>query len=335
MLTEASTRNLPDAWSGALSVERAEAWIEERDRESPTLLVIEKHSQQPIGLVMLFAASTDGGAEVDLRIGYLFAEQAWGQGLATELVAGLADWARSQPSIRTLTGGVAPANPASARVLVKNGFETVAKSDDGEVTYQLSVDHGTEWDRYAAAWDQDEGARAYAAAAFDSLRITLASRTVSLGGAHVCDFGCGTGLLTERLAGTASRIDAVDASRKMLDVLQAKIDRHGWSNVTTSTEIPAPPAVYDLIVCSSVCSFLDDYPAAVRRLTSLLRPGGLFVQWDWERDDDAESDGLTRGEIRDALASAGLESIAVATGFDIRVDGQPMRPLMGHGQRHQ
>ena len=68
------------------------------------------------------------------------------------------------------------------------------------------------WDEYAADWDDDPDVRAYAAAAFQSLIDVLDSQGAHLEGAVVCDFGCGSGLLTEHLAGPARRVDAVDTS---------------------------------------------------------------------------------------------------------------------------
>ena len=76
---------------------------------------------------------------VNLGGGYLFDEAVWGNGLASEVVGGLVGWARSQPRIQTLTGGVTRSNPASARVLAKNGFELIGGLDDAELIYQLSV----------------------------------------------------------------------------------------------------------------------------------------------------------------------------------------------------
>ncbi|MCH8334286.1 MAG: class I SAM-dependent methyltransferase [Proteobacteria bacterium] len=37
---------------------------------------------------------------------------------------------------------------------------------------------------------------------------------------------------------------------------------------------------FDLVVASSVCSFLPDYNSTLRDLSSALKPGGLFVQWE-------------------------------------------------------
>lgn len=139
ILTEGSTTALPDSWQGDFSVERANAWIKERDRESPTLLGIERTSGRAVALVIVHEIALDDSA-VDVRIGYVLAEAAWSRGLATELVGGLVKWARTQPSVHTLTGGVDTANQASIRVLVKNSFELVGVGEHGDATYQLRVD---------------------------------------------------------------------------------------------------------------------------------------------------------------------------------------------------
>lgn len=335
LLTAASTRSLPDSWRGDYSTERARDWIDERDAESPTLLVVDRRSAESLGLVML-ADVPAAESSIDLRIGYLFAETAWGKGFATELVAGLVGWARPHRSISTLTGGVAADNPASARVLVKNGFIAIDGADhEGEETmYQLDVESASEWDDFADGWDDDEAARAYAAAAFESLETMLEQQGATIDDTRICDFGCGTGLLTERLADRAAEVIAVDSSPKMLDVLRSKVDQQGWSNVRPAPVPPTADEGLDLIVCSSVCSFLDDYATTVRDLAELLRPGGRFVQWDWERDEsDVDGHGLTGSEIQNALSAAGLDNVSVAVGFEVVLGEQMMRPLMGHGRR--
>ena len=45
----------------------------------------------------------------------------------------------------------------------------------------------SEWDDYAEGWDDDEAARAYARAAFDSLRAMAVQHDVALDGARVGD----------------------------------------------------------------------------------------------------------------------------------------------------
>lgn len=192
--------------------------------------------------------------------------------------------------------------------------------------------HDTDWDQHAEDWDQRDATRAYASAAFSSLQEIAGSRDVALAGAKVLDFGCGTGLLTEQLVSAGAAVHGVDTSPAMLDVLNRKARQYGWRSVHTSTELPTSTELFDLVVCSSVCSFLDDYPGAVEELVALLRPGGLFVQWDWERTGD-DPGGLSKQEIGYALDRAGLLEVSVKVGFVVTIEDHTMSPLVGYGQR--
>ena len=129
---------MPPEWHGDFDQIRATRWIEERDAESPTLLVLDRENRHAIGFVMLFEGGDEDSADVDVRLGYVLAEAVWGRGVATELVAGLVEWARSQPEIASLSGGVASGNEPSARVLRKNGFEPSEEST-GEQMFALRL----------------------------------------------------------------------------------------------------------------------------------------------------------------------------------------------------
>lgn len=333
LLTPATTVGLPPTWHGEFTDERARAWIEEREADSTTLLVTDKASREPIGLLILAAVPADGTLPADdatdLRIGYLINETWWGRGIATELVAELVDRARSDPDIVSVTGGVDPSNGASIRVLEHSGFHLVGH-DNGSMTY--CVDVGNEWRAHASGWDHDPAARAYATAAFESLEHLLHGEAVTLEGATVLDFGCGTGLLTEPLADAGATVHAVDTSTAMLDVLRSKQHLFASGRVIADSHLRASTQVFRVVACSSVCAFLDDYPATVADLVARLEPGGLFVQWDWERT-PGDQHGLTRDQIATALHAAGLTHVEVSVGFDIESDGQRMAPLMGRGRR--
>ena len=169
--------------------------------------------------------------------------------------------------------------------------------------------HVSEWDEQATGWDDNEAVRAYAEAAHASLMAAVTDAGIELSAATVCDFGCGTGLMTERLVAACGPIDAVDTSAAMREVLAAKIGRHGWTDVRVLERLPADVPGYGLIVCSSVLSFVDDHPATVALLSTHLAPGGLLVHWDWEAEPDDPEGGLTRDEMESALLDAGLEHI--------------------------
>ncbi|MEM6986029.1 MAG: GNAT family N-acetyltransferase, partial [Pseudomonadota bacterium] len=110
-LTDAVTAPLPPSWQGDYDEARATAWIEARDAECVSLLAIQRDTQAPVGLVLLFAEST-----TELRLGYLLREDAWGRGYASELIAGLVE-ACAAAGVQRIQGGVAVDNAASARVL--------------------------------------------------------------------------------------------------------------------------------------------------------------------------------------------------------------------------
>ncbi|MEL6892980.1 MAG: class I SAM-dependent methyltransferase [Actinomycetota bacterium] len=189
------------------------------------------------------------------------------------------------------------------------------------------------WAEYADEWDSDEGARAYARSAHDHLAGLLAEHGgPELDGAVICDFGCGTGLLTELLVDRAAHIDAVDTSPAMLRELWTKMADRGWEHVSASDELPATAGEHDLIVCSSVLSFVDDLDATVRDLARLLRPGGAIVHWDWERTDEHDH-GLTRDGARDALVGAGLVDVRIDAAFRFQVEGEEVWPIVGVGWR--
>lgn len=121
LLTERVTSVLPSEWHGPYSAERARRWIKDRDLEGSTFLAVRKTNMEPVGLMFLFDSGPDDTSRIHVRLGYLLAESAWGEGLATELVEGFVQWCvRSR--VASIRAGVARDNPASRRVLEKNGF---------------------------------------------------------------------------------------------------------------------------------------------------------------------------------------------------------------------
>ena len=79
------------------------------------------------------------------------------------------------------------------------------------------------WDDYADGWDDNPAVQAYARAAYASLAPFEQGGQLTLDGARILDFGCGTGLLTEQLSQRAELVVAIDTSVAMINVLKAKI----------------------------------------------------------------------------------------------------------------
>jgi RimJ/RimL family protein N-acetyltransferase len=140
MLTEPVTRWLPPHWHGAYTRGRAEAWIAEQDAEGTILLVEDRRTGEPLGLVLLFEEAFEDG--VDVRLGYLLAENAWGRGYGGELLGGFVAWCRARGDVRTIVGGVAPENTASIRLLERYGFVLDGEPLPGQdLVYRLSLTH--------------------------------------------------------------------------------------------------------------------------------------------------------------------------------------------------
>ncbi len=138
MLTPKVLAFLPDAMQLDSNVTGLDKWLNARKTESELLVIQDKQTTALIGLLILTDFEEDGNIEI--RLGYLLAEQHWGKGYATELLQGLVKWSRGRNYPLTLLGGVEKNNTASAKALRKAGFIAVPKlSTQMTDTYQLSV----------------------------------------------------------------------------------------------------------------------------------------------------------------------------------------------------
>ena len=188
------------------------------------------------------------------------------------------------------------------------------------------------WDDYADGWDGNEAAIAYAGKAFASLR-----EVVELEGLRIFDFGSGTGLLTEQMAAHAERIVALDPSPKMAAVLKGKnltnVDAI-VEEVTEDTLQRRPDFVsgFDLVVASSVCAFLPDYEATLGLLQRLLKPDGLFIQWDWLTSSEHQGVGFTESQVAAAFQQVGLTILSVSAPFSLESEGGESKVVMGVGR---
>jgi ubiquinone/menaquinone biosynthesis C-methylase UbiE len=146
---------------------------------------------------------------------------------------------------------------------------------------------------------------------------------------EVLDFGCGTGLLTLRLAPRVKSVTGVDSSRGMLDVLAAKIARQNVGNVRAlllDLEAgDALPDTYDLIVSSMTLHHIREIGPLLDRFYQALTPGGRLCLCDLDLDDGLFHDdnqgvfhsGFDRTSLRQALAAAGFEDIQDTTAAEV------------------
>ena len=74
------------------------------------------------------------------EIGYSIAADWRGQGLATELVAGLVQQAEDTQLVRRLVAHTPPENLVSQRVLLANGFASTGTDVNGRLRFERAVE---------------------------------------------------------------------------------------------------------------------------------------------------------------------------------------------------
>ena len=193
-----------------------------------------------------------------------------------------------------------------------------------------------EWDEYAADWDNNADVRDYSEKAFSFWEDKVAPAISNLSNCRALDFGCGTGLLAEKLAGQCGEVVAIDSSPKMVQVLRAKIDQLSASNIVASDVTvnadtirthPLFSRKFDLVVASSVCSFLPDYESTLRDLSRLMKSGAWFVQWDW-------ATAMPEARIKDAFRASGLVEQCVTQAFSMESSRGAESVVMGIARLH-
>jgi SAM-dependent methyltransferase len=106
---------------------------------------------------------------------------------------------------------------------------------------------------------------------------------VARGGPRVLDLGCGSGLLTERIAAAGVPVLGMDGSRPMLARARQRCARHGPRVRLLARDLGAlrlPPVHALAVACHDVLNHLPSEAALLRVLASIRRslaPGGVFV----------------------------------------------------------
>ncbi|MGJ8582478.1 MAG: GNAT family N-acetyltransferase [Marinosulfonomonas sp.] len=121
ILTPTVLQHLPEPLHLPKGATAVSDWITDRAAESDVMTLVDKTDGAVLG-VLILAIFPDAEGSSSMHLGYLLGEQAWGKGYASELIKGLILCLQHQKEPIELLGGVERANPASARVLVKNGF---------------------------------------------------------------------------------------------------------------------------------------------------------------------------------------------------------------------
>jgi ubiquinone/menaquinone biosynthesis C-methylase UbiE len=120
---------------------------------------------------------------------------------------------------------------------------------------------------------------------FEPYAADLVSRIEITPGSNILELACGTGIVTQRLAGHLSgsaELTATDINADMLAVAQEKISSPNvcWDTVDM-VAIPYEQDLFDTVVCQFGLMFATDKYRAVAEMHRVLKKGGklLFNVW--------------------------------------------------------
>jgi SAM-dependent methyltransferase len=107
-------------------------------------------------------------------------------------------------------------------------------------------------------------------------------------GQTIIDVGCGPGYATLDIAdmvGGDGRVVAVDRSRRFLDVLEARCDARGLTNVSVIEsdldDVSFDASMADGAWCRWVLAFVRQPRDLLTRIAAALKPGGAFVSHEY------------------------------------------------------
>lgn len=147
-----------------------------------------------------------------------------------------------------------------------------------EAGVNLGAMHADErdFDREAAEWD-DVASRVQVA---EAVARCIAGHVPLRTGMRALDCGCGTGLVTLRLAPHVASILAVDRAAGMVTALRRKVEQGAIGNVVVrqadfENDLLDDP--FDLVVCTQTLAHVRDRRRALGILGRLVAPDGWLV----------------------------------------------------------
>lgn len=176
----------------------------------------------------------------------------------------------------------------------------------------------------AMTWDENPMRQHLSQSIFDLIQKTIPLNQ----NMTVLDYGCGTGLLSFLLSDKVKSVHAVDTSAGMLEQVKTKIAHTKIKNISTelfdAENDRLPDVRYNLTVSAMTCHHLQDAPATITKLISLVSPGGWIALADLCKEDGSfHTDvkvkyfGFEPSELEQIFTSAGLKPLTVSTVFKI------------------
>lgn len=170
----------------------------------------------------------------------------------------------------------------------------------------MTADNATYYDAFATRYD-DGRDRGYHKLIDDQAAALV--RRVGQGG-HVLEVGCGTGLVMERVARFASRVQGIDLSPGMLQRARERgLEVHEGS----ATALPFEDGTFDVVYSFKVLAHVEPVEPALREMARVTRPGGFMVFDVYNRDSLRH---LIKRAFGPRRTSSRFDEAAIPTRFD-------------------
>lgn len=180
------------------------------------------------------------------------------------------------------------------------------------------------FDSKASEWD----ASAVRAALADAVARAIIAHMPVKRPDNALEFGCGTGLVTLKVAPACGVLTAVDTSKEMLRMLDEKLIVDGVANVMTKLldlTLPGSDSQlsgdFDFVFSSMTLHHIPDTALFLSQLNEHLTSGGTLAIADLDaedglfHDDDTEKvhHGFERRSLKTQLETAGFSNVTFMT----------------------
>lgn len=207
--------------------------------------------------------------------------------------------------VRTLLAAASEEDPILLRDAERLATVKRARAERAQVYFS----------RNASEWDELRRLHVSDAAVEATLLKLVGSTPVD----SLLDLGTGTGWILQLLSNLYRRAVGIDASRDMLSVARANLDKAGITKASVRhgdiLNLPLEGQDFDLITVHQVLHFLDQPELAIAEAARVLRPGGRLIIVDlaphtleYLRDDHAHVRlGFSHQAMAEWLSKFGLE----------------------------
>ena len=224
---------------------------------------------------------------------------------------------------QTLIAAVDPADPVLARDRERLSEVKRVRAERAQAYFSRNA---SEWDELRRLHVSDEQVEAAL------LRLVGQDMVDSL-----LDLGTGTGWILQLFQNQYRRAVGIDASRDMLSVARANLDREGILKASVRHgdifNLPVEAGDFDLITIHQVLHFLDQPERAISEAARVLRPDGRLIivdlaphSFDYLRDEHAHLRlGFSHQMMGDWLEKTGLKVEEV---LDLKPGGKRDTPSL-------